>query len=418
MNLRGGLWQRLNGSQYRYVAVTTLVSLLAFARNLLFMKTLDLVELGQITLMQTLVMLVGFVQIGLINGAYIQYAARDRDVNRRIVGVMATGVLALLPLAVLVVVVVRMTGWAETVVWPETLAIGLAAGVATLASTWMNNALVADGLLRQSNLINLGAVLLSLFVAFLSRDHGLDMALLAVLVQPLTVAVAAMLIDPNLRPRSLGLHKETLALLFRLGIMPFLGGLAVLAMYQVERWSIAVVLGPKALGQFYIVLMYSTFFGLIPVALLNVFFPQAKRAFMARDVAAMLTFVRRHRRDLLMYFGLAVLVTLLLMPPSVARFLPEFTESAALIYYALPGLVLFTLRDTASLVLFSSGQMRPLLTAGLVTLCTFGIGLLLLWLTGRFSLASVLMARAVATLPGTVLLWVMQRRQIRDLGLA
>lgn len=416
MNLRA-LWHRLNGPKYRYVAVTTLVSLLAFARNLLFMKTLGLAELGQIALMQTLVMLVGFVQIGLVNGAYIQYAARDRDVNRRIVSVLATSILALLPVAALVVCVIQVTGWAAAVVWPETLAIGLAAGVATLGSTWMNNALVADGKLPQSNIINLGAVLLSLLVAFLSRDHGLDMALLAVLTQPLIVALAAMLIDPNLRPRSLGLRKETLALLLRLGIMPFLGGLAVLAMYQVERWSIAVVLGPEALGQFYIVLMYSTFFGLIPVALLNVFFPQAKRAFVAHDVAAMVNFVRHHLRDLLAYFGLAVLVTLLLMPPIVARFLPEFSESASLIYYALPGLVLFTLRDTASLVLYSSGQMRPLLTAALVTLGVFTINLLLLWLTGRFNLISVLVARAVATLPGTVFLWVMRRRQIRDLGL-
>lgn len=410
------LRQKLNWPKYRYVLVTILVSLLAFARNLLFMKTLGLAALGQIALLQTLVIVVGFVQVGLINGAYIAYAARDRVVNRRIVEVMATGVLALVPVAAVVVLAGHTTGIGSKLIWPETLAIGLATGIATLASTWMNNALVADGHLGLSNLINLGAVLLSLLVAFFSRDQGLTVALLSLLLQPLAVALAAMAIDPNLRPRRIGLHGETLALLFRLGLAPFLGGLAVLAMNLVERWSIAAVLGPEALGQFYIVLMYATFFGLIPAALLNVFFPQAKRAYASHETALLMDYVRRHLLDLKAYFLLTVALTVLLLPGAVARFLPKFADSAGLIYYALPGLFLFTVRDSASLVLFSSGRMRPLFIAGAMTLGLFCLGVLSLWFAGRLSLTSVLVARAVATLPGTVLLLVAQRRQIDEMA--
>ncbi|WP_146183135.1 lipopolysaccharide biosynthesis protein [Limnohabitans sp. Bal53] len=415
MTLRS-LVQRLSSPKYRYVLVTILVSLLAFARNLYFMTSLDLASLGQVTLMTTLIMLVGFAHVGLINGAYIQYAAGNRDVNRRIVALMATGVLILVPVAALAVWALPLAGTLSSVVWPGTLAFGLAAGIVTLASTWMNNALIADGHLGRSNLINVGAVLVSLVAAFFSTSNGLMAAWLSLLLQPLIIALGAMLLDPNLRIRSLGVDRQTLSLLFRLGLVPFLGGLAVLSMHQFERWSIAAILGPNALGEFYIVLMYSAFFGLIPTALLNVYFPQAKRAYVAKDLCQLTTFIRHHQRDLMLYFVLAVATTVLLMPSILARYLPQFTQNAALVYFALPGLILLTFRNIASMVLFSTAEMRPLLSAGIGTLALFGLGLAGLWAAGLFSLVNVLIARAVSTLPGTVYLLREQHRALNSLG--
>lgn len=415
MNIRA-LWQRFNGPKYRYVAVTILVSLLAFARNLFFMKSLDLNSLGQITLMTTLIMLVGFVQVGMINGAYIQYAARDRELNRRIVELMTTGILALIPVAVIATLVLQTAGLLDDVVWPITLVFGIAAGITTLASSWMNNALIADGHLGRSNIVNVAAVLTSFLAAYLSLDYGLSAALSSLLLQPLIVASAAMLLDPYLRPKSLGVHRATMVLLFRLGLMPFISGLFVLLMHQVERWSIASILGSEALGEFYIVLMYTTFFGLIPSSLLNFYFPQAKRAFVARNPRLLMDFVGRHQRDLFAYILLAVLATVLLMPPAVAHFLPDFVDSTALVYYALPGLMLLTLWNIASMVLFSTGKMKPLLVSGVMTLSLFSAGLAVLWLVGHFNLVSVLIARGLATLPGTMLLVMAQRRQINNMG--
>lgn len=413
MNLRG--W-RLHRAKYFYVLVSTLVSLLAFARSLLFMKTLDLAALGQVALMQTLVMLVGILQVGLINGAYIQYAARDREVNRWIVQVMTTGVLLLVPLVALVALATEWLGLAGDLVWPTTLTIGLGAGVAALASNWMNNALIAEGKLVQSNVINIGAVLLSLLVAALSANHGLTPALIAFFIQPFAVALGALMIAPSLRPQRLGLHRKTVALLLKLGFVPFSAGLAFLSTQQVERWSIASVLGPEALGHFYLVLMYATIFALVPGALLNVYFPKAKVAHAARDFECFKSVVYRHLRDLVAYFLLAVLLTVLLMPPVVARFLPQFSGSSDLVYYALPGLLAFTLRDSASLILFSSGRMRQLLTAGAMSFGLFCFVLLLLAATGTFSLITVLVARAVAALPGTLFLLVVQWRQLGEVG--
>lgn len=409
---------RFSSPNYRYVLVTILVSMLAFARNLFFMKSLDLASLGQITLMTTLIMLMGFVHVGLINGAFIQYAAGDRDVNRRIVANLATGVLILVPVAALAVWGLPLLGGLSSVVWPGTLAFGLAAGIVTLASTWMNNALIADGHLSHSNLINVVAVLVSLVAALFSTSNGLMAAWLSLLLQPLIIALGAMLLDPNLRIRSLGGDRPTLALLFRLGLVPFLGGLAVLSMHQFERWSIAAILGPNALGEFYIVLIYSAFFGLIPTSLLNVYFPQAKRAYVAKDMGQLTTFIRHHQRDLMMYFVVAVAMTVLLMPPILERYLPQFTQNSALVYFALPGLILLAFRNIASMVLYSTSEMRPLLNAGVVTLTLFGFGLLGLWAVGLFTLVNVLIARAFSTLPGTVYLLREQHRALNRLGVS
>lgn len=415
MNLHS-LFQRLAHQRYRYVLMTILVSLLAFARNLFFMNSLDLASLGQITLMTTLIMLVGFVQVGLINGAYLQYAAGDREINRQIVELMATCTLVLVPFAAVAAWALSHWGYMSKVVWPGTLAFGMAAGIVTLASTWLNNALIADGHLGRSNVINISAVLISIVAAFFSSTYGLIAAWLSLLLQPFVIAIGAMLLDSNLRVRSLGIRPATLVLLLRLGWVPFLSGLAVLLMQQFERWSIATVLGSEALGEFYLVLIYTAFFGLVPASLANFYFPQAKRAFVANEQLQLKQFIRHHQRDLLFYFGLAVVATFLLMPSFLAQYLPAFARHATLVYYALPGLLLLTIRNIASMVLYSTSMMRPLLMAGIGTLILFGVSLLGLSAAGQFTLANILIARAVATLPGTVFLLREQHRALKAWG--
>lgn len=408
------IWVMCNGPKYRYIAANILVSLASFSRNLLFMRTLSLADLGQIALMQTLIMLIGFAQLGLINGSYIEYSAGDRATNRRIVDLLTVGVLCLAPIAFVVMLVVQLGGFHSNILWPMTLGMGLATGIATLASTWMNNLLVADNALAKSNTINIGAVALSVVVALLSRPYGLTMALLAMLVQPLVVIVAALLSSPNVRPHSLRVHWGTLKKVVESGWIPFLSMLMALGMHQIERWSIATILGTEALGRFYIVLMFTTFFALIPAALVNVFFPQAKRAYRAGQAETFQAAIRRHERDLFVYFLLAVVITFAFMSHVVAYLMPGALQGVSLVYYALIWLVLFQTRDTASLVLFSSGRMRELLVAGMLTLVIFVTEIAILWATGRFSLTTDLLARGIATLPGTVLLYIGRRRQMRE----
>jgi hypothetical protein len=69
-------------SNYLYLLVSVLVSALGLGRNFIFMGYLDLASIGQIAFMQTIVMLVGFVQLGLINGGYRIYASDKPDKSK------------------------------------------------------------------------------------------------------------------------------------------------------------------------------------------------------------------------------------------------------------------------------------------------------------------------------------------------
>lgn len=397
------LWSRLGGSHYRYVVVNTLVSVIAFGRNLMFMRTLGLGDLGQVALMQTIVMLIGFVQLGMINGAYILYAERDPEQNRRIVNLMSLGVLGLVAVAALLALV---TGGAlgQPVVARETVLVGMAAGIATLGSTWLNNALIADGALGRSNVINMAAVLVSLGVAFLSLPYGLPAALLAIALQPLIVVVAALVIEPGLRPRALAFDREMMARILRLGFMPFVGGLFMLGAFQVERWAILFVLGDEALGRFYLVMMYMTFFVLVPASLLNVYFPRALRAFQGGDFANFRTIVRQHLYAILAYCGVALLATAIVLPVAVREALPQFVDSEHLVYLVFPCMIVVVLRDTLSLVLYSAKKTSPILISSALFLVLYVIGISISAAAGVFGMALLVILRGIAILISTVYL--------------
>ncbi|CUH82312.1 Membrane protein involved in the export of O-antigen and teichoic acid [Tropicibacter naphthalenivorans] len=396
---------RLFRSSYAYVVINTAVSLLAFGRNLLFMNSLGLAEVGQIALMQTIVMLVGFAQGGLISGAFILWAGGDRDLNRRMADVLFAGK-AVLGIVLALGLAVLGPGVLMPTVAPETLTIGLAAGLATLASTWMNNVLVADQKLRQSNLVNVVAVLVSLGLALLTLGSGdLQLALLSIAVQPLLVALGGAVLEPQARPRAARPEGAALRRMLAVGVMPFLGSLSLLLIYQIERWSIAGVMGPEALGRYYIVILYMTFFLLVPTALMNVHFPRARRALAAGDTDGFRRTIRRHMVELAVYAGLALLVKLVLLSLVLDSFLPNFSGTEPLVYLAfLTGLGMLA-QAPGTLVLYAVEDTRPVLIAGLVSLGSFCALLGAVWLAG-FTLTAVLVARILSAALGAVyLLW-------------
>lgn len=396
---------RLLRSSYVYVVINTVVSLLAFGRNLLFMNSLGLAEVGQIALMQTIVMLVGFAQGGLISGTFILWAGGDVVLNRRMADVLFVGKAVLGVLLICGLAIVGPDVLAP-IVNPETLLIGLAAGLATLASTWMNNALVADQKLRQSNLLNVVAVLMSLGLAILTLEtNSLMLALGAIALQPLLVALGAMLLDTLARPRIVRPDPDTLRRMLAIGVRPFLGSLSLLLVYQIERWSIAGTMGPEALGRYFIVILYMTFFLLVPTALMNVNFPRASRALAAGETDSFRQIIRRHMAELAIYAGLALLIKLALLSLVLDTFLPNFTGTESLVYLAfLNGLAMLA-QAPGTLVLYSVQDTRPVLTGGLLSLGSFCLALAAVWVTG-FTLTGVLLARLLSAMVGAVyLLW-------------
>lgn len=401
--------------QYRYVIANTLVSLIAFARNLLFMRTLEIGELGQIALMQTIVLLVGFVQFGTINGAYILFAEHNVEQRERIVNAMSFGLLGLFALAG-AAAALGAGGVMAPTVGEQTMLIGILCGLFTLASTWMNNVLIAYASLAKSNSINLAAVLLSLVAALLSIQYGLTAALLSILIQPMFAAAATLIAEKSLRPTSLKPDIDIFRTIISAGIRPFYGALFVLATYQIERWFIVLKLGEQALGQFYIVMMYMSFFTLIPASLLNVHFPRAIRAYQQNEHGQFCRILRRHGIEIGTYGLAALLATVTLLPIAVSAFIPKFSASTHLVFWVFPALFIFVMRDSAALVLYSAKRTGPIMVSGVILLATYAALLAGAAALDQFTLTSVVVLRGIAVFVSTAYLFELRRVVLRSIS--
>lgn len=390
--------------RYRYIVINTLVSLISIGRNVIFLNLLGLADIGQIALMQTIVLFVGLLQFGTLNGAFILFAEDKPEQTQRIVNLLTAAIAGLLTLAMLGALA-GAGSLLVPLVAPETAVIGLIAGLCTLASGWMNNLLIAKGALDRSNLINIVAVSASLAVAISSASYGLSAALASILVQPLMVAVGALIVERSTRPTWASPDLETLKQLLQQGLMPFLGMLTVLLVYQIERWAIVFTLGAEALGQFYLVMMYTTFFALVPAALINVHFPPAKRAFQNAQLDQFKAIRLRHSAELFAYGALAIGTTFALLPIAVKTVAPQHESSIPLVWLVIPALLIFQMRDIASIPLFSMKRTRALFISGLIMIGAYSTFLGAALVLGVFSLEAVVILRGAAEAIATAVLF-------------
>lgn len=392
----------LQHQKYLYVVATVLISGLGFTRNFIFMQSLGLGDVGQIALMQTIVMLIGFVQIGLINGGYRIYAIGDSD-QKKVNDVLFSYLLIAI-IGLTFIVWLSLIFFQSPEVKGLTVSIGAAAGMATLASVWLNNTLIAHGKLMVSNAVNLIAVTVSIIVGIITLSHGLSAALLAILIQPLSMVILVLVFQRKMRPTQFIIDFELSKRILKLGFMPFFTGILLLGSYQIERWSIVSVLGSDALGKFYLAILYTTIFVLVPVALLNLYYPSAIRAFEAKNLPEFKHIVKRHFLELLTYFALSMLITFSLLHYILANYLPLYLDSEYLIYLAIPGLLAFSLGDVASLILLSIRWMRPLVIWGGIVLSIDAIILMVLYQTDQFTLEMVVLAKTTAFILGLIYL--------------
>jgi len=388
--------------KYLYIGATVLVSGLGFARNFVFMKSLGLGDVGQIALMQTIVMLIGFLQFGLINGGYRIYAIGDSD-QKKVNDVLFSYLL----IAIVVLafgVCLGLALFENPEIKSLTISIGTVAGLATLTSVWLNNTLIAQGKLMVSNAVNLSAVTISFIVGILSISLGLWAALLAIMIQPLGVVFLVLVFQKKTRPTQfqidLGLSKR----IIKLGFLPFFTSLLLLSSYQIERWSVMHALGSEELGRLYLAILYGTIFVLVPAALVNLYYPSAIRAFETRNIAEFKRIVRWHLFELLLYILAALIITYFLLHIVLATYLPQYLDSKYLVYLSLPGLVAFSLCDIASLVLLSIKFMRPLIVWGVIVLVTNAVFLIALYQLDEFNLEVVVLAKSGAFILGFIYL--------------
>lgn len=368
MNVVFNFAKLLFDRRFVYIATNVLTSGLGFIRNVVFMRLMGQGDLGQIALMQTISMSVSLLQFGLINGGYRIYASGDPMTNRRVNDNVFTSLALLTAVVLAMLLALRQVGSPfGTSIHFETVVFGIAAGLVSLCSTWTNNTLVAEGRLKLSSMINLGAASVSLAVAFLAGEMGLQLALLAVLMQPLVTSLLALIFNPAIRPKP-ALSKKIMSEILVLGFFPFCAGVLALVNMQIERWFIVFDMGTEPLGRYYIVIMYTAIFSLVPASLLNLFYPKAIQAYEMGDQKAFIAIIRSHLRALLLYIVSLVALTVWLLEWALNAYLLNFTGQQQLVFLALPGLVAMTCFDSAALVLQSTRRMLPIFLFGAIAL--------------------------------------------------
>lgn len=408
----GDFFRRIIDNKIRYIIINIVIAGLTFGRSLLFMRMLGLSELGQVALAQAIIMLIGFLQFGLINGGYRIYASRNRKENENINNLIITYI-GILSIVLMGLCLLKAHPFFRMGILPKTLYFGLAAGIASLTANWMNNCLIADEKLGLSNLINLISILISFSLVLMPECRNLEYALWSLLVQPLVVIGLTLALHEFARPTRIWASWTTLRNILSLGFIPFVGGVLALLSLQLERWSIVSVMGVEQLGRFYIIILYSSIFTLVPASLLHVYFPNAMRKYEEGDTEALLLVLKQHSLDLFKYIVLAVVVTALFMKLTVAAFLPKFRDTVYLVYIALPGFIVTSLCDVLALYYNAFKRLKPLLWYGLSGLCIYAICLELAYKSRMFSLITLVIARSFAAVLAALILYVMYYVDIR-----
>jgi len=367
------------------------------------MSYLDLASVGQIAFMQTIIMLVGFIQIGLINGGYRIYASGKPNKNK-VNDVVLIYLGGLFVLATLLLLSFK-SYWSYLDIEFDVALIGMIAGFFTLFSTWFSNTLIANQKLIMSSLINLSAALVSFFLVFVFIKYDLYILLIAIAAQPLIILISALVLNPNLRLRSLRFDLKIFKNIFALGITPFIVGLFLLAIYQVERWTIVGQLGSESIGRYYLVLIFTSIFTLLPASLNNLYYPRLILAFEGQEKILCQSILKRYFFELIIYLLMAVLTTLLFMPFFIEKFLPNYLETLDLVLISLPGLTFLVLSDVATLFFLAANQLKHIFYSGIAMFFIY-VSLIFMFIsTDLFSLHAVTYIRSFAFFAGFSLLF-------------
>ena len=346
-----------------YLLINIAVSGVGFIRSFAFMKALDINVLGVISLVQTGILFLGLLQFGLINGGYRIFALDNSDFQKRINNLIFSyfAVISLLLFGVLGIIFIF--GY-QLVLSNGLLFVALFCGILSLIMNWLTNTLIGLRLIRDINWINAIAGGVSLLTLPLIFIYGLTGAVISLMAQPLLFVVITLWRRKELRPSAWNFDLSLIRYVLSFGFIPFLAGIFGMINMQIERWSIADILGTEALGQFYLVFLYSTLFVLIPSSLLNIFFPRAIFAYENFQMNEFKRIIKQYSMLLLSYLVLVFVFTILALQPVIDWILPEHSLNTQYVFIFLPGLLVLSLCDPISIIFNSAVRLKPFLYAG------------------------------------------------------
>lgn len=346
-----------------YIFINILGSTVGFGRSYFFMRWLDTSDLGIISLVQTIIMFLGMFQIGLLNGGYRIFALGKKAQQQNVNNVLFTFFSLLAGITLIFWLILVLSG-GKIIISNSLMFVSIVIGLLTLIMNWLVNVLIGKQLIRNINQINLIAIIASCILLPMIITGGFVGAIVNLVVQPLLFIVIALLKFKDLRPTAWNFDIKLVRYILSFGFIPFLAGIFNVLNLQIERWSIANILGTKALGEFYLVFLYTTLFILIPTSLSNLFFPKAIFAYENNDITTFAKLIKKHFFLLGGYLFFIVLFTVFVLQFFIDLLLPKYSNDVIYVYYFLPGLVALVLCDPISIILNATVRLKLFLYAG------------------------------------------------------
>ncbi len=371
-----------------FILVNLFVALSGFIRSFVFMKIYDFQELGTLTIVNTSAMLLGFMQLGLLNGGYRIVSLGKQELSVKTNNVVFSYFFSLLIAVLVVASIALFNGYLKN---NNFLFTSILLGISMLVSNWLTNVLTGAKDYKNLNLANITSSIISLFCLVFVIDYGLNIAILSLLIQPCIFISIVLIRRKDLRPIKFELDFTHINYILGFGFIPFLSGMFILIFQQIERWSINMILGPDALGKMYMVFISLTLWTLIPSSINNLYFPKSIRAYSEGAIYEMKRLFTQYMKVLIVYSCIGFFLILFILPSLVGILLPNHLPYLFLVNIALPGFVFRNLSDPISLFLNSIVRLKHLLWSDILSTVFYSIAIIILYYSNNFTLSNSLL---------------------------
>lgn len=398
-----------------YILLNSGLSVFSFIRSFVFMSNLDLKELGVVSLIQTIIMFISMLQIGLLNGGYRIVSLGSRTEIEKCNNVIFSYITLLFPLCMFCCYLIYQFQLIKSLSL-VLLIISVVLGLFSLLSNWYNNVLVGEQKLNELNKANTFSYSLSFFLLPCSVYWGFWGAVIVLAIQPIGFIVWCYLRNQELRPSKLFYFKTNyIKHILSFGFIPFICGILSTIYLQVERWSINSVLSAEALGMYYLVFLYVSLFQLIPSSINAIFFPKCIKLYSTYEYDIF-------KRNIVYYYLLLIgygvvisLVTYSLMKPFVSLLFPNHLGGIGYVYIVLPGLILRSLASPIGIILNSSLNLKSMLYVDTSELIFQVLGIIFIVITNNFTLTNISLLRTFScfwALIGYIFCYCILRREL------
>ena len=321
------------------------------------MDILNKEELGYIALFQSTIVLIGFLQTGIIYGGYrlISFSPDRKENANNAVMTYLLSLFIVMGIGFAILSFLLPINW----FWGA----GILVGISSLWNNWITNLHVGLGRTKLLSALMLASIMLSFLGIPVLYKFQIVGAVLIIAIQPITFIVLSYIYNRDFKFKLTFRSIPYIRICLKYGFVPFLTGILYYVNLQFERWIIGLDLGVKALGEYFLVFVYCSLFLVIPSALATINFPKMMKLLRNTKVKgfSFIKVFKLYYIELGAYLILMFIATFWILPLIVEILLPAHKGGIQYVKIVFWGLLPFTLVDPISILINAKLHYKELL---------------------------------------------------------